>query len=144
MKERSPEASQTPLPAVQQHSYTAREPGQPEPMRGAEVQYSERRGGGPREALGRADRYIVRLLATLLGSTLIGFVTIGGQLVGMQRQIGGLRAEMHTEIGQLRTEMHDEIGLLRAEMHDQFGKLSERVARIETALQTHHGPLPGP
>ena len=83
MKERSPKASQTPLPAVQQHSYTAREPGQPESMRGAETQQSERRGGRPREALGRADRYIVGLLATLLGSTLVGFVTIGGQLVGM-------------------------------------------------------------
>ena len=140
MKERSPEATQTPLPAVWQHSYTAREPGQAESMRGAEVQYSERRGGGPREALGRADRYIVGLLATLLGSTLIGFVTIGGQLVGMQRQIGNVRVE----VGNLRAEMHDEIGLLRAEMQDQFGKLSERVARIETVLQTHHGPLPGP
>ena len=83
MKERSPKASQTPLPAVQQHSYTAREPGQPESMRGAETQQSERRGGRPREALGRVDRYIVGLLATLLGSTLVGFVTIGGQLVGM-------------------------------------------------------------
>ncbi|GEM_PF-2812531 len=109
-------------------------------MRGAEVQHPERRGGRPRESLGRADRYIVGLLATLLGSTLVGFVTIGGQLVGMQRQVGGLRPEMHEEIGQLRTEMHEEIGHLRADI----GKLSERVARIETVLQTHHGPLPGP
>ncbi len=116
-------------------------------MRGAETQQSERRGGRPREALGRVDRYIVGLLATLLGSTLVGFVTIGGQLVGMQRQIGNvqvevgnLRAEMHDEIGQLRTEMHEEIGQLRADI----GKLSERVARIETVLQTQRGPLPGP
>ena len=50
-----------------------------------------------------------------------GFTTLSGQLVGMQEQIGALRAEMHEEI-----------------------ELSERMARIETALQVHHGPLPGP
>ena len=151
MNERNPEATQTPLPGVQQHSYTARDPGQPEPMKGAEVQQPERRGGRPRESLDRADRYIVGLLATLLGSTLIGFVTIGGQLLNMQQQFGGLhtevegiRTEMHEEIGSLRAEMNEEIGQLRAEMHDQFGELSERVARIETVLQIHHGPLPGP
>ncbi len=58
----------------------------------------------------------------------------------MQRQIGNVQVE----VGNLRPEMHDEIRQLRAEMQDQFGELSERVARIETVLQTHHGPLPGP
>ena len=133
MNERNPEATQTPLAGVQQHSYTARDPGQPEPMRGAEVQQPEPRGGRSRKSLDRADRYIVGLLATLLGSTLIGFVTIGGQLLDMQQQVGSLR-----------TEMHDEIGQLRAEMQGQFGQLSERMARMETVLQIHHGPLPGP
>jgi len=62
------------------------------------------------------------------------------QIGNVQVEVGNLRAEMHDEIGQLRTEMHEEIGQLRADI----GKLSERVARIETVLQTQRGPLPGP
>ena len=96
-----------------------------------------------RERLARADRYIVGLLATLVGSTLIGFVTIGGQLLDMERRIGGL----HTEVEGIRTEMHKEIGGLRAEMReeigrlsDRMGQLSERMTRVETLIETHLVP----
>ena len=89
-----------------------------------------------RERLARADRYIVGLLATLVGSTLIGFVTIGGQLLDMERRIGGL----HTDVEGIRTEMHKEIGGLRAEMREEIGEFSERMTRIETLLKTHLVP----
>ena len=99
--------------------------------------------GASREPLGRADRYVVGLLATLLGSTLIGFVTIGGQLLEMERRIGGL----HTEVEGIRTEVHKEIGDLRAEMHEEIGglrgeigDLSERMTRIETLIETYLVP----
>ena len=94
------------------------------------------RPAASREPLARADRYIVGLLATLVGSTLIGFVTIGGQLLDMERRIGGL----HTEVEGIRTEMHKEIGGLRAEMREEIGELSERMTRIETLLETHLVP----
>ena len=61
------------------------------------------------------------------------FTTLSGQLVGMQEQTSA----------QL-LDMQEQIGALRAEMHEEVGELSERMARIETALQVHHGPLPGP
>ena len=90
------------------------------------------RAEGRREPLERGERILATLLAALLGSVILGFIAIAGQLISMQRQ-------MHEEIGGLRDEMHEEIGGLRSEI----GKLSERVARIETFLQVHHGPLPG-
>ena len=89
-----------------------------------------------REPFGRVDRYIVGLLATLLGSTLIGFVSIGGQLLEMERRIGGL----HTDVEGIRTEMHQEIGGLRTEIREEFGELSERMTRIETLIETHLVP----
>ena len=33
--------------------------------------------------------------------------------------------------------VHEEIGNLRAEMHEEIGELSERMARIETLIETH-------
>ncbi|MDE3260748.1 MAG: hypothetical protein OYL41_02075 [Acidobacteriota bacterium] len=105
-------------------------------MTSAEARRLAGRPGASRERLGRADRYIVGLLATLLGSTLIGFVTIGGQLLEMERRIGGL----HTEVEGIRTEVHKEIGGLRAEMHEEIGGLSERMTRIETLIETHLVP----
>ena len=94
-----------------------------------------------REPLTRAERILIGMFAALLGSGVVGFTAINGQLVGIQRQIGDLRAEMHQEIGGLRTEMHREIGDLREEMHRdigglsvEIGKLSDRVTRVETRL----------
>ena len=109
------------------------------------------RAEGRREPVERGERILTTLLAALLGSVILGFIAIAGQLISMQRQmheeIGGLRNEMHEEIGGVRSE----IGELREEMREEFGELrsgvgalSERVARIETFLQIHHGPLPGP
>ena len=105
-----------------------------------------------REPLTRAERILIGMFAALLGSGVVGFTAINGQLVGIQRQIGDLRTEMHQEIGGLRTEMHQEIGGLqtemrrdigglRTEMHGEIrglsveiGKLSDRITRIETRL----------
>ena len=50
----------------------------------------------------------------------------------VRSEIGGLRAEIGGEIGSLRAEIGGEIGGLRAEIAD----LRERVARIETRLDT--------
>ena len=94
--------------------------------------------GRSREPLTRAERILIGMFAALLGSGVVGFTAINGQLVGIQRQIGDLRVEMHQEIGDLRAGMHREIGDLREEMHRDIGglrvdigKLSERVTRLE-------------
>ena len=120
-------------------------------MRSPAAMETAARAGRRREPLGRAERIFTTLLAALLGSVIVGFVAIGGQLNSMQSQmhqeIGGLRDEidgLRKEIGGLRNEMHQEISGLRDEMRTAIGKLSERMTRIETFLQIHHGPLPGP
>ena len=132
MHERTTDAAETavPLPEPQGRSYT---PGASEQGRAMTSVEAGRARGRPRassEPFGRADRYIVGLLATLVGSVIIGFVTIGGQLLAMERRIGGFRTEMHQEIGGLRTEMHKEIGGLRTEMREEIGKLSDRVDQL--------------
>ena len=84
--------------------------------------------GGPhaREPLSRTEGLLILMFVTfsaaILGAGTLGYTSLSGQLLEMQQQIGSLRTEMRDEIGQL----------------------SERMARIETVLQIHHGPLPGP
>ena len=131
------------LPGRTAPAYTASGDGREEPVTGAETTKSGARARRARDVLSRAD-LVVPLLAALLGSVILGFVAIGSQMLSMQRQIGALRNEMHQEIGALRTEMHKEIGGLREEMRVEMGELSDRITRIETFLQIHHGPLPGP
>ena len=171
MHERTTDAAETavPLPEPQGRSYTPGASEQGRAMTSVEAGRRAGRPGASREPFGRADRYIVGLLATLLGSTLIGFVTIGGQLLamerrigglhtGMERQIGGLHTDMerqigglhtgmerqigglHTDMERIRTEVHKEISNLRTEMREEIGELSERMTRIETLIETHFVP----
>ena len=102
-------------------------------------------GSSARGHLRQTDWVVVTLLSALLTGVVFGFVTIGGQLVELQEATG----EVRTEVADLRTEMHKEISGLRTEMQKEIGDLrteiatvSERVGRIETTLQIHHGPLP--
>ena len=120
-----------PLSEGAAHSYTPErdEPGAP--MSGGEAARITPAGGRSGERLTRADRIVVTILAAMLSGTLVGFVAIGSQLVALQRQIGEVRTDMTREIGDLRTEMHSE-----------FGKLSDRITRIETLLETRLGPAP--
>jgi hypothetical protein len=62
---------------------------------------------------------VVTVLAAILGAC----VAIGGQLVGLERQIGDVRRDLTREIGYLRTGMHSE-----------FGNLSGRITRIQALL----------
>ena len=107
----------------------------------------------------------VTMFAAMLGAGALGFTAISGQLLDMQKQIGGLRTDMQTEIGGLRTDMQTEIGglrtdmqteiggvqteignlrtdmqkqisNLRTDMQKQIGELSERMARVETLIET--------
>lgn len=75
---------------------------------------------------------------------------IGGLRAEMQEEIGGFRTEMREEIGGFRTEIREEIGGLRTEVREEIGglrtemrHLSERLARIETLIEIHHGPPSG-
>ncbi len=119
-------------------------------MKGGDAGHFVNRPERFREPLTRAEKILIGMFAALLGSGVVGFTAINGQLVGIQQQIGDLRAEVHQEIGDLRAEMHREIGGLRTEMHramgdlreeirGDIGKLSERVSRLETRLPTR-GP----
>ena len=94
-------------------------------MSGGETDHTAGRGGRSREPLTRADRIVVTMLAAMLSGTLVGFVAIGSQLVGLQRQIGDVRTHMTREIGDLRSEMHS-----------GFGKLSDRITSVETRLSS--------
>ena len=119
-------------------------------MKGGGAGHFVNRPERSREPLTRAERILIGMFAALLGSGVVGFTAINGQLVGIQRQIGDLRAEVHQEMGGLRAEMHRAMGGLRTEMHramgdlreeirGDIGKLSERVSRLETRLPTR-GP----
>ena len=142
------------LPDRPKRPYTQPTDRQDEPVTGAPTEATAGSGVRSREPLTRTERLLVTMFvtmfATMLGSVALGFATLSGQILDLQRDIGGLhgdigglRAEMHEEIGALRAEMQEEFGALRAEMHEEFREvrreisgLSDRVTRIEPAPPT--------
>ena len=116
-------------------------------MKGAPREEFAARSALSREPLTRTERLLVTMFVTMfaamLGAGALGFTAISGQLLDMQKQMGELRTDMQTEIGNLRTDMHKqiggvqtEIGNLRTDMQKQIGELSERMARVETLIET--------
>ncbi len=165
MNERTTDAAApaTRLPEGRDASYTQPHGAHGGAMTGVEAERveAERRAElarTRREPLARADRIqiamfagLVAIFAAMLGAGALGFTAISGQLLDMQEQIGELRTdmqeqigelgtEMQEQIGELRTEMQEQIGELRMEMHDEIGELSERMARVETLIETRLVP----
>ena len=140
-------ASATRLPEARERSYTAPHDEQGGAMTGMEPEGHPGSARPPREPLARADRIqiamlagLFAMLAAMLGAGAVGFTTLSGQILGLQKQVGDLRTEVHEEIGGLRTEMQKGIGGLRIEMQKEIGDLSGRITRVETLIQTHLVP----
>ena len=76
------------------------------------------------------------MFAGVFGAGAVGFTTLSGQILGLQKQVGDLRTEMHKEIGGLRTAMHKEIGKLS----ERMTSVEERITSVETLIQTHLVP----
>ena len=134
MHERTTDAAETgvPLPEQQSRSYTPGASEQDRAMTSTEAGRLAGRPAASREPFGRAKRLhlavlagLFVLLAAMLSAGAIAFSSLSGQILGLQEQMGGV---------------HEEIGNLRAEMHEEIGELSERMARIETLIETHLVP----
>ena len=118
----------------------------------------------PREALARADRIqiallagLFALLAAILGAGAVAYTSLSGQLLAIDHntheEIVRLGTEVRGEIAGLRTEMRGEIAGLRTEMQrlaDRVARIETRVAlietrvaRIETMIEVQPGALPG-
>ncbi len=117
------------LPPEPDRSYTPPSDGKRVLMKGAPREEFAARSALSREPLTRTERLLITMFVTMfaamLGAGALGFTAISGQLLDMQEQIGELRTDMQEQIGELRMEMHDEIG-----------ELSERMARVETLIET--------
>ncbi len=127
MHERTTDTTQTavPLPEPQGRSYTPGEGERGRAMTSTEAGRLAGRARVSREPLGRMERLhlavlagVFVLLAAVLSAGAIAFSSLSGQILGLQEQIGDLRAEMREEIG----------------------KLSDRMTRIETLIETHLVP----
>lgn len=112
-------------------------------MTGGAVEPRTGHGGPSLELHPRADRIqiamfggVFAMFAALLAAGALGFTTLSGQLLDMQKQVGDLRTEMQQEIGGLRAEMHREFGEMRKEISD----LTDRMTRVETLIETHLVP----
>ncbi len=147
----------TALPDTQERPYTDRKEGRPEAMTKAPAA----RSTGSSEPMTRLERLLVALLtgvfallAAVVTAGAVGYTALSGQMLegqqNLREEIGTLREEIGTlrgEIGTFRGEigtLRGEIGTLRVEMHEQLRGISDRLTRIETFLQVHHGPLPPP
>ena len=150
-------APATRLPEARERSYTAPHGEQGGAMTGMEAEGLPGSARPPREPLARADRIQIAMLAGLFamfaavfGAGAVGFTTLSGQILGLQKQVGDLRTEMHDEIGDLRTEMHKEMGALseritRVEeritrVEERIVSVEERIVSVEALIQTHLVP----
>ena len=135
------------LPPEPDRSYTPPSDGKRVLMKGAPREEFAARSALSREPLTRTERLLITMFVTMfaamLGAGALGFAAISGQLLDMQKQIGGLRTDMQTEIGgvqteigNLRTDMQKQSSNLRTDMQKQIGELSERMARVETLIET--------
>ena len=148
MHERTTDTAETatPLPENQGRSYTPRESQQGRAMTSVDAGRLAGRPRASREPLVPVDRLLLTLLAGMfvlaagiVSAGAVAFSSLSGQMLGLQEQIGGI----HEEIGGFREEiggLRGEIGGLRAEMHAEIGRLSERMTRIETLIETHLVP----
>ncbi len=142
-------------------------PPPPQPARHPYTGADEERGRPmtrPREALARADRIqiallagLFALLAAILGAGAVAYTSLSGQLLAIDHntheEIVRLGTEVRGEIAGLRTEMRGEIAGLRTEMQrlaDRVARIETRVAlietrvaRIETMIEVQPGALPG-
>ncbi|MXX87218.1 MAG: hypothetical protein F4Y71_12245 [Acidobacteria bacterium] len=134
MHERTTDAPQATIPLSEPpgRSYTPGASEQDRAMTSTEAGRLAGRPAASREPFGRAERLhlavlagLFVLLAAMLSAGAIAFSSLSGQILGLQEQMGGV---------------HEEIGNLRAEMHEEIGELSERMARIETLIETHLVP----
>ncbi|MYF77927.1 MAG: hypothetical protein F4174_11535 [Acidobacteria bacterium] len=134
MNERTTDAAQAgvPLPEQPGRSYTQGASEQNRAMTSTEAGRLAGHPAASREPFGRAERLqltvlagLFVLLAAMFGAGAAAYTSVTGQMLGLQEQIGGI---------------HEEIGKVRAEMHEEIGKLSERMTRIETLLETHLVP----
>lgn len=134
--------ARSPQPSPQPYTATDEERGGP--MTRSPAVTSAVSGIRSREALARADRIqiallagLFALLAAILGAGALAYTSLSGQLLAVQQNVHEEIAGLRTE---LQTEMRGEFRSLREEMQ----ALSDRVARIETMIGIHHGPLSGP
>ena len=143
-----------PLADLPGQSYTQARDTQGRPMTGRKTEHSAGRG----EPLTRPEKLLVTvfvtMFATLVAAGALGFTTLSGQLVDMQRQTSAQFLDTQEQIGDLRREtsgqlldMQRQIGDLRKEigsqlldMQRQIGELSERMARMETLIETRLVP----
>ena len=95
-------APATRLPEARERSYTAPHDEQGGAMTGMEAEGLPGSARPPREPLARADRIRIAMLAGLFamfaavfGAGAVGFTTLSGQILGLQKQVSDFRTEVH-------------------------------------------------
>ena len=118
-----------PLPEGQTEPYTRSRNEREKPMTREAAQPAGRSAGASREPLTRTERLLVTMFVTMFGTMLgagaLGFTTLSGQMLDMQGQMLDFQKQMS---GQM------------LDLQKQVGELSERMARVETLIETHMVP----
>ena len=131
----------TPVAQAPAQPYTPPQDAPGQPMRGRERENFAGPGGRSPDRLTRSDRLLVTVFVTMFGTMLaagaLGFTTLSGQLLDMQRQIGDLQKgtsaqllDMQRQIGDLRTE----VGKLSAQLLDRMDQLSDRMDQLSDRM----------
>ncbi len=138
MHERTTDTTQTavPLPEPRGRSYTAREGERGRAMTSTEAGRLAGAARVSREPFGRMERLhlavlagVFVLLAAVFGAGAAAYTALSGQLLDMQN-----------ETNARLLDMQNETSARLLDMQKQIGKLSDRMTRIETLIETHLVP----
>ena len=142
MNERTTEMPATGIrsPQGQERPYTPPSDGQGLPMTGAPMEQFAERSARSNEPLTRTERLLVTMFvtmfATMLAASALGFTTISGQLLDMQKQIGGL-SERITRVEERIIRVEERI--IRVEeritsVEERITGVEERMTRVEERI----------
>ena len=138
MHERTTDTTQSavPLPEPRGRSYTPGEGERGRAMTSVEAGRLAGRPAASREPFGRMERLLLAvlagvfvLLAAVFGAGAAAYTALSGQLLDMQN-----------ETNARLLDMQNETSARLLDMQKQIGKLSDRMTRIETLIETHLVP----
>lgn len=86
--------------------------------------------------LSDGEKAVITVFVAVLAAATAGMVFFGYATLGVTRDIGDLRAEV--------VQLQGEVTQFRVDVSARFDTVEERLTRLETLIETHHGPTPRP
>lgn len=86
--------------------------------------------------LSDGEKAVITVFVAVLAAATAGMVFFGYAMLSVVEDIGELKAEV--------VQIKGELSQFRGEVAARFDEVDERLSRLETLIETYHGPAPRP